>query len=193
MHTLVLLVAITLTGVASAAGNAFNPVPDGSPFNYFMGTCGRAVERTAYYSLAVVDGVLTPQILSTNAGGALTHKISEQKKCPTSAEMRQSDWPKAKKIEHERVYAQSPVLAGFPGKTGVSALDNGWAVTHADVSMSRAIAAYENWFGQAGLTLTPTASTSANIAPYHLTGLADDLRVVFHREGSGVRVYIGAR
>src|SRR5690606_21279405 len=69
MRTLVLLVVITLTGVAAAAGNAFNPVFDDSNFNYFMGTCGRAVERTAYYNLAIIDGVVTAQVLDTRSPG----------------------------------------------------------------------------------------------------------------------------
>src|SRR5690606_7273490 len=140
------------------------------------------------------DGVVTAQILDTRSPGALTHKVSEQVDCKTSAEIRQSSWPKAKTIKHDTVYAQATVLGGLRGKLGVSAIDNGWAVTHASVSMNEAIAAYQGWFDQAGLTLSasPTGAT-ANVAPYNLSGLADELRVIFHREGSGVRVYIGAR
>lgn len=193
MRWLVMVIAMMLAGVVTAGGNAFNPVPEDSVFSYFMGKCGTAVERTAYYSLTVVDGVLTAQVQDTKGATALTHKISEQKKCPTGAELRQSDWPKAKTIRHVSVDAQPPVLAGLRGKAGVEALSNGWAVTHKSIGLNNAVAAYQTWFDGAGLTLTPVASTSANVMPFELTGLAADLRVVFHREGTAVRVYIGGR
>ncbi len=188
-----MVIAMMMVGVAMAGGNAFTPVPEGSPFSYFMGKCGTAVERTAYYSLAVVDGVLTAQVLDAKGPTALTHKVSAQKKCPTSAEMRQSDWPTARTIKHTTVYAQAPVLAGLRGKAGVEAMGNGWAVTHKDVDLDTAVNAYQSWFASEGLTFTPASGTSTNVKPFDLTGLSADLRVVFHREASAVRVYIGSR
>lgn len=194
MRTMKMTIGTILLGlIGVAAANTFNPVPSGSNFNYFMGTCGKDVERTAYYSVAVIDGVVTAQIEASNSPGALRYKVTEYKECPTSAELRQAGWPDEQTIAQRTVYSDPPVLAGFRDKAGITALANGWTITHEDTSMNAAIAAYTRWFTEAGLTLDATASNSANIAPYDLTGLASDLRVVFHREGSDVRVFIGAR
>lgn len=75
---------------------------------------------------------------------------------------------------------------------GMASKRDGWTIQHGEISLAATIDAYAQWFAAAGPSLTAdTSNTVANVRPFSLTGLDRDMRVVFSRNGDGVRVYIG--
>ena len=165
-----------------------NPSINDGDFDYFE------ADDRSFYDLAVVDGELVVTLSNETSSGAIGHVFDEIEREP--------------KKELERIFAanvwvedmqevaedREVVIGNLRELAGMNDLGSGWAVLHDEIGLDEAIAAYGNWFSAAGLSLASDAGT-LNVRPYDLTGDAidSDLRVVFARKGTGVRVYIGPR
>lgn len=187
--TISLLIA---AGFATAAGNQFKPTIEDDGFQYFQAKGDDSETQSAYYTLAIIDGKVTVSLTAEATSGAMMHTFDAIGPRPSAKEWRRLYGPATLDVAEEQAGDQAVVLGNLRKLAGITAVGNGWSITHLDVSVADAIDAYSTWLTQAGATLTLDASTAvANVRPYDVTGLSENLRVVFHRVGSGVRVYIG--
>jgi len=180
-------------GTAFAAGNQFKPTIDDDGFQYFQAQGDDSETQSGYFTLAIVNGQVTVALSAEPSAGAMVHTFDAIGPRPTNGEWRRLYGPTTLDLAEEQAEDQTAVLGNLRKLAGMAAVGNGWSITHGDTSVADAIATYSAWFAQAGASLTLDASTaSANVRPYDVAGLSDSLRVVFHRVGSGVRVYIGS-
>lgn len=178
----------------SAAGIKFEPTIADADFQYFQAKGDDAEQQVGYFTLAIVDGEVTVQLSDSPSPGSLTHTFDAIGPRPTNGEWRRLYGPARLNEVEAQEDDQAKVLANLRELAGMRALGNGWAVTHDDLSLDDAVAAYGAWFDRAGGEMSLDSTTAnGNVRPYDVSGLANQLRVVFHREGSGVRVYIGNR
>lgn len=189
--TLAVAMFAALTGLALASGTQFTPTIENDAISFFQPEGDRSATRTLYLSLDVVDDDVIIQVDEEASPGALAH-VFEAIERPSAGVWRNLYGYVTLNRVADQESDQAKVLANLRKLANMGTLASGWAITHADLSMAEAIEAYGTWFSQAGATITPDASGAvANVQPFNVTGLSDDYRVVFHREGSGVRVYIG--
>jgi len=191
MRKVVVAALTALAGFALAAGNQFTPAIENDATDYFQPEGDSSETRTLYFSLTVVDDEVTVRLSEDASPGALAHVFDAIER-PSSAAWRDLFGPVTRNRAEDQEEDQEKVLANLRKLANMDELASGWAITHEDLSVAEAVEAYSTWFDQAGATMTFDASGAvANVQPFSVTGLADDYRVVFHREGSGVRVYIG--
>lgn len=192
MRSFLTISLMLITAAAFAAGNQFTPTIEDGDFEYFQAKRDKAETQTGYYTLAIVDGDVTVTLSAEATPGAMLHTFDAIRPRPTNGEWRRLYGPATLDFVDEQADDQAVVLSNLRVEAGMVAVRDGWSITHGDISVADAIAAYSTWFNQAGATMALDASTAVtNVRPYDVTGLSDDLRVVFHRVGSGVRVYIG--
>lgn len=188
----VTVVALTaLAGFALAAGNQFTPAIENDATAYFQPEGDRSETRTLYLSLDVIDDEVTIHLSEDASPGALAHVFDAIER-PSAGVWRNLYGRVTLNRAEDQEEDQEKVLVNLRRLANMGELRSGWAITHEDLSMAEAVEAYSTWFDQAGASMTFDAGGAvANVQPFNVTGLADDYRVVFHREGSGVRVYIG--
>lgn len=191
MRRIIVVAIAALAGLALAAGTQFEPVIDNDAIIYFQGKLDRSETQTLYYSLDVVEGVVTVHLSDKASPSAIAH-VFEAIERPSNGVWRNLYGRTTLNRADEQEEDQAKVLVNLHRLANMRTLGSGWAITHEEMSVADAIDAYDTWFSQSGaeMTLDPTNAV-AGVRPFNVTGLTDDLRVVFHREGSGVRVYIG--
>ena len=181
MKTLALAVLVGILSVAFA-----RPTINDGAFDYFE------AEDASYYDLAIVDGELVVTLSHDARSGSIAHVFAEIEREPKK-ELARIFAAAVRLDEADDIAEDRAVVTGnLRELAGMDDLGSGWAVLHDEIALDAAIAAYTNWFTSAGLEVSPDAGTS-NVRPFNVSGEAvdSDLRVVFARKGSGVRVYIG--
>lgn len=192
MRLFITISLLVVTAAAFAAPFEFEPAIRDGGFQYFQAEDDDSETQSGYFTLAVIDGDVTVTLSDEPSAGALTHTFEAIGPRPSNGEWRRLYGPALLDVADDQASDQAVVLSNLRIEAGMIAVRDGWSITHGNLSVNDAIAAYSKWFNQAGATMTLDDSTAvANVRPYDVTGLSDDLRVVFHRVGAGVRVYIG--
>lgn len=187
------VLALAAVGLAFATQPSFEPAVDDAGFTYYEQASDTNGEKVAFVSWSVENGTLTVHVAGNASPGAVAttfDAVPGLSSARFDALFGAPD-PGERTVQAE---ARSDEQDRLRKAAGMAPLGQGWRIVHRDTSLNDAVAAYEDWMSAAGLTMTPdTAHTQLNVRPFSVDGLATPLRLVFHRQGSGVRVYVGAR
>lgn len=191
-----LIALIALFAVASAAlanPNRYKPGISDADFSYYQDEEDDSRTQTGFVTITLEDGKLVVHLTDEASPNSLIHVFSAIR--PLDEEREAELFPvavygnaNAQSVAADQAREQSRVRA----LAGMAAKRDGWTIQHGEISLDTTIDAYAQWFAAAGLSLTADpANTHANVRPFDLSGLDRDMRVVFTRNGDGVRVFIG--
>jgi hypothetical protein len=190
MIKFLLTIVVTLSSLALANTGTYSPTIDDAGFSYYRPSGSTANTTTRDWTIGVQDDELVVRISHEASSGALIHRFTSIDRLPSEIMERlygnsPANWTYEVRREREAELERLRTLAGM------SPLNSGWSVVHSRTPLDQAVAAYEDWFLANGLTLSADpANTVANVRPFTLSGLAQDMRVVFTAQGTGVRVFM---
>ena len=181
------MLKLTLATLIALAGLAFaTPTIIDDGFDYTKSSSG------SYYTLAVVDGEVVVTLSHERSPDAIVHSYPSISRTTMTEIERQYARELSSELKSDLGADRSVIRNLHRGLAGMEDLDSGWQITHDKLNLEAAIAAYTKWFSKAGLAVTPdTRNTVAGVRPFIVSGqaLAQDLRIVFARRGTAVRVY----
>lgn len=179
-----LAVAGALYSTTFAKGNTVEPTIRDAGFTYYEAD-------SAYLTASVANGEVVVHISDAPTNGALALSFDEI--ADISPERKRDLYEDDTTLTMiEQAEARSDEQDRLHQLARMDTLGSGWCVVHDSTSLDAAVAAYSAWFGGSGLTMVADAAHSTgNIKAFTASGQGDPLRVVFHRNGNGVRVYIG--
>lgn len=179
------VVVLLVAGIVSANG-AYSPSIDDGAMTYFGA-------RTSFYSLTVRDGALVATLSTRAFPGAIAHNFTAIPSRP-SGDVNLQTVSAMNMNPSDAARAWAAQLTHLRQLAGINYKNSAWTIKHGTSSLDGIIAAYSNWFASGGLSLTQDRSTStSNVVAYDLTGLSDQLRVVFHNVDGGVQVSIAKK
>ena len=190
MIKFLLTIVVTLSSIGLANTGTYSPTIDDAGFSYYRPSGSTAGTTISYWTIGVQDDKLVVRISHEASTGVLIHRFTAIDRLPSAI--------------MERLYGNSPANWTFEVRrereaelerlrdlAGMSPLNSGWSVVHSRIPLDQAVDAYRDWFLANGLTLSADpANTVDNVRPFTLSGLAQDMRVVFTAQGAGVRVFM---
>ncbi len=185
------VLALAVGFIAYAGSPSYKPAVDDAGFDYYGHTEGG--QQVGFVTLSVENGTLTVHLSDSATSDALPHRFDAI--APISSDRyaalygapdpgQRAVQAKARSREHSRLRKAA----------GMASLDQGWRIVHPATGIDDAVAAYSAWLNASGLSMTPDAdNTVTNVRPFEVDGLDTPLRIVFHAQSDGVRVYVGSR
>lgn len=167
-----------------AGGPTLSPNIEDAAFPYYGSSVG-------YLSASADGGEVTIRIAAEPAAGTLALRFDEIDELST-ARSRELFGATTMDKASEQADARATELARVRKLANMDTLKNGWRVVHENTDFRTAVETYTAWFERSGMdVVADAAGSTSNVKAFTATGEGAAVRIVFHREANGVRVYLG--